>query len=208
MKYDLEGMRDEQKRISGKIILEDRLPEKIRTIAGFDIGYSGGKAKVAGVVLDYETLEILEKKVMETPVRFPYIPTFLTFREGPPVIECYRKLKRKPDILMFNGQGIAHPLRAGLAAHVGVLIGKPSMGVAQKRLVGEYKEPKQEGEFSKLVFDGEQIGWVALSKAKCRPIFVSPGHMVSLETSLAICLHCLKGRKLPEPLVLAHNFSK
>jgi deoxyribonuclease V len=208
MKYDVEGMREEQGRISERVLTEDRLPRRIGTIGGFDIGYSGKKAKVAGVVLDYGSMEIVEKKVIETGVSFPYVPTFLTFREGPLVIKVYEKLRKKPDVLMFNGQGIAHPLRAGLASHVGVLLGKPSVGVAQRRLVGEYKEPNGVNGFERLIFKGEQVGWVLLSKAKCRPVFVSPGHMVSLRRALGICLCCLGGRKLPEPLALAHEFSK
>ena len=208
MRYDTGGLRKEQRRISEKVVVKDHLPRRIGTIAGFDTGYSGNKAKTAGVVLDYETFEILEKRTTKTTVRFPYIPTFLTFREGPPVIELYKKFEIEPDVLMFNGQGIAHPFRAGLASHVGVLIGKPSIGVAQKRLVGEYREPERKMEYSRLLFNGEQVGWVLKSKEGCRPVFISPGHMVSLQKSLEICLHCLRGRKLPEPLALAHELSK
>lgn len=208
MRPDIEKLREEQKRISESVVVGDRLPRRVRTIAGFDIGYSGGKAKVVGVVLDYKTLEVIEKKVIETGIDFPYVPTFLTFREGPPIIRVYGKLKRKPDILMFNGQGISHPLRAGLASHMGVLLGKPSVGVAQKKLVGEYEEPKGVNGFERLMLEGEQVGWVLLSKENCRPLFVSPGHMVSLRRSLSICMYCVRGRKLPEPLALAHEFTK
>jgi deoxyribonuclease V len=198
MRHDIEKLRGEQKRISESVVVEDRLPRRIRTIGGFDIGYSRSKAKVAGVVLDYGNMEIIEKKVIETSISFPYVPTFLTFREGPPLIEVYRKLRNKPDVLMFNGHGTSHPLRAGLASHV----------VAQGRLVGEYEDPKDVDDFSKLMLEGEQVGWVLLSKAKCRPIFVSPGHMVSMRRALSICLYCLGERKLPEPLALAHDFAK
>ncbi len=208
MRYDTEGLREEQRRISERVVVEDHLPRRIGTIAGLDISYSGNKAKTAGVVLEYETLEILEKQTIRATVRFPYIPTFLTFREGPPLIELYKKFEMEPDVLMFNGQGIAHPLRAGLASHVGVLVGKPSIGVAQNRLVGEYREPERTMEYWGLFLNGEQVGWVLKSKEGCRPVFVSPGHMVSLEKSLEICLHCLRGRKLPEPLALAHELSK
>ncbi|NIO22854.1 MAG: endonuclease V [Candidatus Aenigmarchaeota archaeon] len=208
MRHDIEGMREEQRRIAKRVVIEDRLPKRIKTIGGFDTGYSGGRAKVAGVVLDYKTLEILERKTFETSVRFPYVPTFLTFREGPLLVRVYRKLKTKPDILMFNGQGIAHPLRAGLASHVGVLLGKPSVGVAQKRLIGEYREPRGRDDFKRLIFEGKQVGWVLRSKEGCKPIFVSPGHRVSVQRSLSVCVYCLGGRKLPEPLALAHEFSK
>jgi len=204
----LEGMREEQRRISGMVLVEDRLPKRIRTIGGFDIGYSGKKAKVVGVVLDYGSLEMVEKKVIETSVGFPYIPTFLSFREGPPIVKVYEKLKRKPDVLMLNGQGIAHPLGVGLASHVGVLLGKPSVGVAQNRLIGEYQEPRGVNDFERLMFRGEQVGWVLRSKENCKPIFVSPGHCVSLKRSLSICMYCVRGRRLPEPLAFAHEFTK
>lgn len=208
MRYSIEEMREEQKKIAKRVAIEDRLPKRIRTVGGFDIGYSRTKAKAAGVVLDYENMEVLEKKIIERRIDFPYVPTFLTFREGPPLIEVYRKLRKKPDVLLFNGQGISHPLGVGLASHVGVLLEKPSIGVAQKKLVGEYKEPGREGGFERLMFEGKHVGWVLRSKEGCRPIFVSPGHNVSLQKSLEICMHCLKGRKLPEPIVLADQFSK
>jgi len=208
MRVETEGLREEQKKIAERVIVEDRLPKKIKTIGGFDIGYSGTKAKAVGVVLDYGSLEMIERKVIETKIDFPYIPTFLTFREGPPIVKVYRKLRKKPDVLMFNGQGVAHPLRVGLASHAGVLLGKPSVGVTQNKLVGEYKEPKNEGEFERLFFEGEQVGWVLLSKRGCKPIFISPGHRVSLQRSLSICIYSLRGKKMPEPLALAHEFSK
>ena len=208
MKPDTEKLREEQRRISEKVIIKDLLPRKIKTIGGFDIGYSKGKAKVSGVVLDYEDLELIERKIMETKISFPYVPTFLTFREGPPLIRVYGRLETKPDVLMFNGQGISHPLRAGLASHVGVLLGKPSIGVAQNKLVGEYKEPSKERVFERLMFEGKHVGWVLRSKEGCRPIFVSPGHKVSLQRSLGVCLHCLKGKKLPEPIAMADEFTK
>lgn len=208
MRPDVEKLREEQKKISEGVLIEDRLPRKIRTIAGFDIGYSGDRAKATGVVLDYGNLKILEKKTIETKIEFPYIPTLLTFREGPPIVKVYEKLRKKPDVIMFNGQGIAHPLRVGLASHVGVLIGKPSIGIAQSRLVGEYEEPKGVNEFSRLFFEGKQVGWVLRSKEDCKPIFISPGHMISLQRSLSICIYSLIGRKMPEPLAFAHEFSK
>ncbi len=205
---DTGALRKAQLEISRKVLVRDVLPRRIRTIGGFDVAYRNGYALSAGVVLDFETLEIVEKKLIRSRADFPYIPTFLSFREGPPIIKTYKNLENTPDILMINGQGIAHPLRAGLASHIGVVLGKPSIGVAQRRLVGEFREPESTGDVSQLFYEGLQVGWVLKSAPRSRPIFISPGHMISLETSLKIVKKCLKGRKLPEPLVLAHKLSK
>ncbi len=205
--FDLDKLRKEQLEISKKVVLVDKPPKKIKTAGGFDVSYSKEKAHSAGVVLDFENLEIVEKRIVKTYARFPYIPTFLSFREGPLIMKAYEGLKTKPDVLMINGQGIAHPLRAGLATHVGVLLNKPTIGVAQKRLVGEYKIPKKPGEYSKLIFEGKQVGWVFKTKKGCNPIFVSSGHMVSLEKSLNIARECMRNSKLPEPLRFAHELS-
>ncbi|UCC91917.1 MAG: endonuclease V [Candidatus Aenigmatarchaeota archaeon] len=205
---DLDNMRKEQLEISKKVILTDKTPGEIKTIWGFDVSYSGEKAYSAGVVLDSETLELIEKRVVKTRAEFPYIPTFLSFREGPLIMKAYERLKNKPDVLIINGQGVAHPLRAGLATHVGVILNKPTIGIAQKRLVGEHEIPENPGDFSKLVFKGEQVGWFLKTKKFCNPIFVSPGHMISLEKTLDIAKKCVKSSKLPEPLRLAHGLSK
>lgn len=208
MKRDIEGMRREQFEISKKVILTDKIPSEIKTIGGFDVAYSGEKAYSAGVVLDFKTCEVIEKRAVKTRAGFPYIPTFLSFREGPLITKAYVRLKTKPDVLVINGQGIAHPLRAGLATHVGVKLGKPTIGIAQKRLVGEYETPENPGDFSKLFFERKQVGWVVRTKKNCNPIFVSPGHMISLEKTLDIVGKCVKNSKLPEPLRIAHELSK
>ncbi len=201
-------LRKKQLEIAKKVILTDKMPNRIKTIGGFDVSYPGEEAYSAGVVLDSGTLEVMEKKVVRMRAEFPYIPTFLSFREGPLIMKAYKKLKTRPDVLMINGQGIAHPLRVGLATHVGVKLGKPTIGIAQKRLVGEHETPEKPGEHSKLVFKGEQVGWVVRTKKNCNPIFVSPGHMVSLEKTLDVVSKCVRDSKLPEPLRIAHGLSK
>ncbi len=206
MIYNLKKLRGEQIQLSKKVSLENDIPEDVKTVGGFDLAYSGKTAYSAGVVFDFETLELMEKHVTKMKINFPYIPTFLAFREYKPIVEVYKKLKNKPDVLLINGQGIAHPLRIGLASHVGVMLDKPTIGVAQKKLVGNYKEPKI-GEYSKLFHNGEQIGWVYRSKKQFKPIFISPGHKVSLFTSIGIVLNCMRDHKLPEPLWKAHTLS-
>lgn len=204
-KIQEEVLRKKQKEIAKKVILEDDFSERIKTIAGFDLAFKDDTAFVAGVLLDYETLITREIKIIKTKLPFPYIPTFLTFREGPPIIKLYKKLKTMPGIMMINGQGISHPLRCGIASHVGVLLDTPSIGVAQSRLCGEYKEPKEVGDHSLLKYEGKSVGYVYKSKKNCRPIFISPGHRISLKSSLEIVKNCMKNFKLPTPLYLAHT---
>lgn len=202
-----EELRKIQKEIAKKIILKDVLPKSITTIAGFDLAFLDEKAFCAGVILDYKTMDIIEMKIIKTDLSFPYVPTFLTFREGSPIMEVYRKLETKPDVIMINGQGIAHPLSCGIASHVGVLLDVPSIGVAQSKLCGDYKQPKKVGDYSPLIYKNKTIGYVFKSKKNCKPIFISPGHKVSLDTSLEIIKFCTGDHKLPEPIFFAHSLA-
>ena len=196
-----------QEKIAKKVILEDKFPKPIKNMAGFDLAFLNDNTIVTGVVLDYKLLIVKEIKTIETEVSFPYIPTFLTFREGPSIIKVYKKLKIKPDVLMINGQGIAHPIFCGIASHVGVLLDKPSIGVAQSRLIGEYKRPIKVGDYSAVKYQNRKVGYAYKSKENCGPILISPGHRISLDTSLKITKNCIKKHKLPEPIYLAHSIS-
>lgn len=202
-----EKLRRLQERIAKRVILEDKFSKPIKTIAGFDLAFINDNAIVTGVVLDYKILKVKEIKTIETEVSFPYIPTFLTFREGPPIIKVYKKLKIKPDVMMINGQGICHPLFCGIASHVGVLLDKPSVGIAQRRLVGEYKIPTKVGTYSSIKYRNKKVGYTYKSKENCKPILTSPGHRVSVNSSLKITKNCIKNHKLPEPIFLAHTIS-
>jgi len=206
-KVKKEKLKDIQKRIAKKVVLEDRFPKTIKNIAGFDLAFSDDEAFVAGVVIDYKTSDILEIKVIETNLSFPYIPTFLTFREGPPIIKVYNRLNRKPDVILINGQGIIHPIHCGIASHIGVSLDVPSIGVAQSKLCGEYKEPKKVGHYNPITYNGKKVGYVYKSKKNCKPIFISPGHRVSLSTSLKIVVSCMGKYKLPLPLRMAHVYA-
>jgi len=203
-----EELRKIQKQIAKRVILKDEFSKHITTIAGFDLAFLDERAFAAGVLLNYNTLDITKTKIIKTDLSFPYISTFLTFREGPPIIQVYKKLQTKPDIIMINGQGIAHPLFCGIASHVGVLLDVPSIGIAQSKLCGEYKEPKEVGDYYPIFYKKKKVGYVYKSKKDCRPIFISPGHKVSLETSLKIIRSCMKGHKLPEPIFFAHSFAE
>lgn len=199
------------------ILIQEKLREKIKLEDGFreaglvggaDTHFRGDRAHTSLVVLDLGSLDPLEETSSVSKVSFPYVPTFLTFREAPSIIRIFKGLKHKPDVLLIDGQGIAHPRGIGLASHVGVLLDTPTIGVAKKRLIGSYEEPKEVGEASELLYDDRQIGWVFKSKKGTRPLFISPGHRVSIESSLDIVKGSLKDHKLPEPLHLAHQRAK
>ena len=189
--------------LSRKIILEDRLPTKIRTVSGVDVSYVDNIGIGASTVLDYDSLELLETQVATCQVRMPYIPTLLSFREIPPAMAAINKLKVQPDVFLVDAQGLAHPYRCGFASHLGLAIGKPTVGAAKSRLIGTPVEG--DGEIF-LVDKGEVIGAVVTTKQGAKPIYVSIGHMVSLETAIKIVKHCAKSR-IPEPLLQAHKLA-
>ena len=195
-----------QKELVGQLVREDDFG-RVESIAGIDVSFSPQRNLLyaAIVVIDAETLEPLDVACASLEPVFPYIPGLLTFREGPVVQEAYAKLEREPDLLMFDGQGVAHPRGLGLAAHMGVLMDMPSIGCAKSRLVGEFKEPKQKrGAMRTLSLHRKKIGVVLRSKDNTKPLFVSPGHRISIETAAEWVLGTGKGYRLPEPTRLAH----
>jgi deoxyribonuclease V len=183
----------------------------LRTIAGIDASYQGttGQAKAAIVVLTFPELEVIEQAVATRPSSFPYVPGLLSFREAPVVLDALSALRVRPDLLMCDGQGYAHPRRLGLASHHGVYLGMPSVGCAKSRLIGSYEEPgPTQGSVSPLTDHGEVIGMVLRSKTSTRPLFISSGHMIDLATAVELVLRCLRGFRLPEPTRLADKLSK
>jgi deoxyribonuclease V len=179
-----------------------------RTVAGVDVSYSRSRDLLfaAIVVLDTESLETIETASAALRPVFPYIPGLLTFREGPVVLEAYRRLSTEPDLLMFDGQGIAHPRGLGLASHVGVLLDKPAIGCAKSRLVGEFKEPKQKrGSMRTLSLHSKKVGVVLRTRDNTKPLFVSPGHRITVETAARRVLDAGRGYRLPEPTRRAHH---
>jgi deoxyribonuclease V len=193
-----------QRRLSQKIIAEDRLPRKISRIAGVDVAYAAGLAIGAVAVLNYDSLELSEFQTATCEVKLPYIPTLLSFREIPPSLACIRKLKSKPDVFLADGQGIAHPYRCGFASHLGLAVGKPTVGVAKSRLIGTPVEVA--GEVF-LVHKDETIGSVVSTKQGVKPVFISVGHMVSLGTAVKIVKHSVRNSRIPEPLRMAHQIA-
>lgn len=192
----------EQEELKNKIVLKNMLPKKIKMVAGVDQAFVGRDKIISGiVVLSYPDLEVLEEKNTVNKVNFPYISGLLSYREGPSIIRAYKKLKIKPDILMVDGQGTAHPRGIGIASHIGVLLNIPTIGVAKSRLVGDYDKRKR---CAKLMFEGKCVGYVL--KTSKRPIFISPGHKISMRKSLEIVKKCLRDYRLPEPTRLAHLY--
>jgi deoxyribonuclease V len=183
----------------------------VKTIAGVDASYQDktGEAKAAIVVLSFPELEVIEEVVAARPISFPYVPGLLSFREAPVVLDAISSLQARPDLLMCDGQGYAHPRRLGLASHLGVYLDMPSIGCAKSRLIGSYDEPgPDQGSLSPLTDHGELIGMVLRSKTGTKPLFISIGHMVDLATAVLLVTQCLRGFRLPEPTRLADKLSK
>lgn len=206
--YDLERLRRIQVRIAAKIVTEDDFRKPINRVTGSDVAYLDDEAITAAVTMDYNTFRVIEEKVIKGKVSFPYIPTFLGFREGPLIIRLAKSLKLEPDVLMVNSQGIAHPLFCGCASYIGVSINKPTIGVAATRLCGEYEGKLEKiGDSAPLKYQERVVGTALLSKQGCKPIFVSVGHMIRLETAIEVVKHFLTVNKFPEPIRLAHNLA-
>ena len=198
------------------IELQKSLREKVRIrplarpveiIAGADISFNKFSEVVyAGiVVLRLPSLEVVEEVGVISQTGFPYVPGLLSFRKSPSVLEAWSKLKIEPDAVMFNGQGIAHPRRVGIASHIGLLINRPTFGCAKSVLVGRYEEPPPErGEWTPLVDRGETVGAALRTKTGVQPIFVSPGHMIDLAGAIDLTLRCDRGLRQPEPTRRAH----
>ena len=182
-------------------------PRRLRTVAGADISFNKFEETIyAGiVVLSLPDLEVVEQVGVVTSTKFPYVPGLLSFREAPAVLEAWGKLHTEPDAVMFDGQGIAHPRRIGIASHVGLWLDRPTWGCAKSVLCGRYDEPAPErGARSPLIDRGETVGAALRTKDRVQPIFVSPGHWMDLETAVALTLRCDGGYRQPEPTRRAH----
>jgi deoxyribonuclease V len=201
--------RVEAGRIQGRLrqrVLVCPFHRDARNVAGVDVGVEGDRSRAAVVLLSYPDLAISEVVTAEMEVPFPYVPGLLAFREGPVVLAALERLVEWPDVLMFDAQGMAHPRRVGLAAHLGVLLDTPAVGCAKSRLCGTYVEPGEEkGNWTPLVDGKEVIGAVLRTRSRVRPVFVSVGHRVNLEAAITLVLGCCTGYRLPEPIRWAHR---
>lgn len=198
-----------QKTLAERIEKQDRLGP-IRRIAGIDVGFEaeGRITRAAIVVLDAETLTPAGQAIARLPTAFPYIPGLLSFREIPAVLEAWKKLPIQPDLLLVDGQGIAHPRRLGIASHLGLLLDRPSIGVAKSRLIGQHTElPVDKGAWVPLRECNEIIGAVLRSRTGVAPLYISTGHRISLETALAWVMRAITRYRLPETTRAAHRLA-
>ncbi|KRG39704.1 endonuclease V [Stenotrophomonas pictorum JCM 9942] len=207
---DLRALRALQSRLAAQVSLEDVLTALPARLAGVDTGFedAGRTTRSAAVLLEGDTLQTLESRVARLPTALPYIPGLLSFRELPAAWQALQQLSTAPALVLVDGHGIAHPRGLGIAAHLGVLSGLPCIGVAKSRLVGDYDEPGPlRGDHTPLWHKDRQVGWVLRSKPRCNSLFVSPGHRVSVPTSLSLVLACLGRYRLPEPTRLADRLA-
>ncbi len=199
-----------QENLRNRIILEKTLTE-VRTIGGGDVAYSKNRnfSFAAIVVLSFPNLEIVDSATAHAKISFPYIPGLFSFLEGPILIRAFRKLRRRPDVMIFEGQGIAHPRGFGLASHVGLWLDLPSVGCAKTPLLNDFITPAPlKGSFESIRKEGKEVGAVLRTKDKVKPLFVSPGHQIDLQTSIQIILDTCQRYRTPEPLRKAHQVSR
>jgi deoxyribonuclease V len=201
-----------QRELAPRVSLIDAIdPAAVRVAVGVDNGYvkteAGYVAYAAAVAVVLPDLEVLEVAYGSAPVTFPYVPGLLSFREAPAILAALEAVRAEPDVFLFDGQGYAHPRRFGLASHLGVVLERPAIGCAKSRLVGEFVEPADEvGAWSPLVAGGETVGAALRTRLGHDPLFVSPGHMISVETAVAIVRACCRdGAFLPVPTGAAHD---
>jgi deoxyribonuclease V len=205
--FSVEKAHKAQLQLSKQIIFEDKLPERVRLVAGVDVAYVRGISIGAVAVLDFDSFKLEESQIALCKTCFPYIPTLLSFREIPPAFLCIRKLSMQPDVFLVDGQGFAHPYRCGFASHLGLVIGKPTIGVAKSRLFGEVERTKTEEDFAFLRHKGGVVGAMVTTKRGCKPVYVSVGHMISLKTAIKIVKHCTYNNRIPEPILKAHEIA-
>ncbi|MBN1872475.1 MAG: endonuclease V [Candidatus Omnitrophica bacterium] len=183
------------------------LKSKISSIAGADVSFKDGYAFGAVFVMTFPSLELIESVVSKVKITFPYVPTLLTFREGPVLCKCLESLKSNPDLVIFDGQGIAHPRAMGLASHLGILLNTPTIGCAKSHLWGKWRMPgNKKGCFSYIEGrTGTAVGAVLRTRERVKPIFISPGHRIDVDGSIAILLKCATKYRIPEPIRMSHK---
>lgn len=198
-----------QTALRGRVVREDRIGA-VRRVAGVDVGFEqdGRVTRAAVAVLEYPGLALVEQVVARVATTFPYVPGLLSFREAPAVLAAFEEVRVAPDLILYDGQGIAHPRRFGIASHVGLLLDCPSIGVAKTRLVGAHGVPaNRRGAWTPLRDAGEVIGAVLRTRAGVKPLYVSIGHRVSLETAVRWTLACVTRYRLPETTRWAHRLA-
>jgi deoxyribonuclease V len=198
-----------QARFRERVVRTARIGE-VRHVAGVDVGFErdGTVTRAAVAVLSFPALTLVDKVVVRRPTRFPYVPGLLSFREAPAVLAAFARLRVAPDLILYDGQGIAHPRRFGIASHLGLLLDVPSIGVAKTRLLGAHRAPAdRHGAWAPLVDAGETIGAVLRTRAGVKPLYVSIGHRVSLPAAVRWTMACVTRYRLPETTRWAHRLA-
>ena len=198
-----------QNRLREAVVCQDQIGE-VRRVAGVDVGFprQRGTTRAAVAVLDFPTLEPVEQAVVEIPTRFPYVPGQLSFREVPAILEALTRLHQSPDLLLCDGQGIAHPRRLGVACHLGLLSDIPAIGVAKSRLLGTHSlVPDTRGAWVPLIDKGETVGTVLRTRQGVKPLYISPGHRISMESAVYWVMACTTRYRLPETTRKAHHLA-
>lgn len=197
-----------QENLNSHLILKKTF-SRMRMIGGGDVSYSKGDLFGAIVVLSFPEMEPLDQATAIGKILFPYVPGLLTFREGPILIKAFEKLKVKPDLMIFDGQGIAHPRGMGLASHMGLWLDLPSIGCAKTSLLNEFESPdNSKGSYEWVYQKGKKVGAVLRTRQGVKPVFVSPGHRIDLTTCIQIILAICQRYRIPEPLRKAHQLSR
>ncbi|MFO7323444.1 MAG: deoxyribonuclease V [Chloroflexota bacterium] len=196
-----------QKQMAGEIIYDRPLDiDSVRLVAGVDVSVKNNVSNAAVVVLTFPGLEVIESVTAQRPTPFPYIPGLLSFREGPVLEEAFNRLEHEPDVFIFDGMGRAHPRRIGIASHMGLWLKRPTIGCGKTLLSGKYVEPPpKRGAYVDLIDRGEVIGAILRTRANTKPVFISPGHLIDLRSSVELIMHCTPKYRLPEPIRAAHK---
>ncbi|MBD2604487.1 deoxyribonuclease V [Scytonema hofmannii FACHB-248] len=199
-----------QEELQAEVITEDKFKEPVQYVAGVDMGFEadGTISRAAVAVLSFPDLLLVETSLAYRPTTFPYIPGFLSFREIPAVLDALEKITTIPDIILCDGQGIAHPRRFGIACHLGVIVDIPTIGVAKSLLVGKHEiVPETKGSWQPLIHKSETIGAVLRSRTKVKPLYISSGHRISLPTAIDYVLRCTPKYRLPETTRIADKLA-
>lgn len=196
-----------QQHLASQIVADQPIVvDSLRLVAGVDVSVKRGVSQAAVVVMRYPDMQPVETVRSQCPTPFPYVPGLLSFREGPALEQAFEKLQHEPDVFIFDGMGIAHPRRIGIASHMGLWLNRPTIGCGKTYLLGDFDEPGQERGAQSLLRDkGDVIGVVLRTRDGLKPVYISPGHLADLTSAVEVVLRCTTKYRLPEPIRLAHN---
>jgi deoxyribonuclease V len=195
-----------QKVLASQVVSQPLPLESVRCVAGVDVSVQDGISHAAVVVMACPDLAIIETVTASQPTPFPYVPGLLSFREGPVLAEAFQRLRHMPDAFLFDGMGLAHPRRLGIACHLGLWLQRPTLGCGKTHFIGEYDEPPHErGAWKPIYHHGEVIGAVLRTRPRVKPVYVSVGHLMDLPSAIALTMRCTTRYRLPEPIRAAHQ---